>query len=43
MQVSLLVPYLSTLIADPFALVMSVSIVYTGYLLFGLEPTHIED
>ncbi|MFK7966718.1 MAG: hypothetical protein AB8C46_22385 [Burkholderiaceae bacterium] len=43
MQVTLLASYLTSLSADPFALVMSISILYTGYLLFGQEPTQGDD
>jgi len=39
MQMSLLTSYMASLLADPGALVMSAAILYTGYLLFGLEPT----
>ncbi|MGH1359222.1 MAG: hypothetical protein ACRBC3_10700 [Burkholderiaceae bacterium] len=43
MQVSLLQCYVSALMADPLALIMSVVILWSGYLLFGLEPSPAED
>lgn len=43
MEVSLLSCYLSAMLADPLALIMSVLILWGGYLLFGLEPTPAED
>ena len=39
MQASLFACYFTALIAQPTALIMSLLILWAGYLLFGLEPS----
>ena len=43
MQVELFMCYLETLMADPLALTLSLAILGSGYLLFGLEPSPARD